>query len=143
MKKVNPWFVASFLALVLYGCSRGLNRDYPEVEKKQEVGGTEVEPEEENQPPLAVDQSTIVDKDTVAVLPLPFSDADGSRDVVACQTQDLSSGGALGACSCGNGVCSVELTPDSGFIGVITFLFTVTDQKGATSAAASVSVTFQ
>jgi mannan endo-1,4-beta-mannosidase len=86
-----------------------------------------------NQTPVAFDQSVQVEQDGSASITLQGSDADGQVVDYTITTEPAS--GNLS----GSGVNRVY-TPDSGFSGSDLFRFTVTDNEGATSSAATVNI---
>ena len=89
-----------------------------------------------NAAPVGDDQSVGTDVDQSAIITLTASDPDG--DGVTIHPVLGASAGGHGSVS-GAGA-SVQYTPDTGFQGVDTFTFTVTDAVGATSAPATVTV---
>lgn len=88
--------------------------------------------------PVAFNRSlSISTKDEIAILRLPFSDANGD-DATACNLSNLTNVTVTQACACANGNCTVGVTVPAA--GVSSFDFTVT-ANGVVSNTATASGT--
>jgi parallel beta-helix repeat protein len=100
-----------------------------------------------NAPPIADPQATSATAGTAMTLTLTGSDPDGLCPMTFAIDQ-LPSDGALGpivpdSCVGGNASATIEYTADAGFSGNDSFTFTATDDLGALSQPATVSVTVE
>ena len=92
-----------------------------------------------NQPPVAVDDSTVTDEGTPVTMNVISNDTDADGTIVAATVAIITNPVNGTAFSNSNG--TVTYTPDSGFTGTDTFTYTVDDDQGATSNEATVAVT--
>jgi hypothetical protein len=92
-----------------------------------------------NQPPVAADDSATTTADTAVVINVVANDtdSDGTIDPATVQVTAAPANGTVVANTDG----TVTYTPASGFTGTDTFKYTVSDNEGAVSNEATVTVT--
>lgn len=91
-----------------------------------------------NSPPVANDDSATTDEDTPVTIDVLANDTDGDGSVDPCTvvvTTAPNNGEAVV-----NGDGTIIYTPDTGFIGMDTFTYTVDDNESVTSNQASVTI---
>jgi len=115
------------------------NTDWTAVIRLNADGGTVLNPfTSQNQAPIANDDTAITSEDTAVSIDVISNDtdADGTIDGTAVLIVSDASDGTTS----NNGDGTVTYTPDTGFTGEDSFTYTVDDNEGATSNAATVTV---